>query len=406
MKKIVILQIPNANNNGSAMMAINAIDFFDRHFESDIEFYCDFSTESDKHRVISELRAGTKVSKLLLPKFKRGPNIISSFFNRMCWIKEVIRVIGEQKPMAIVVLGGDDFSEYYSGYKIIVRLYLMYRLSHHFPIYLIGHTIGPFKSWRKLAFKFLMSRCRIITRDAISVEHCQKDLKHKNCSQGHDLAWFDLPNQSMKLKEELLARYALQEGRFVVVIPSALVNHYAKSEEDYFSSWKKILKELVGDGYQVVMMPHVFSEFKRDDRWAIAEICSQVSDMSGIVYVHEMLLPSECRAIVSASRFSIACRMHAAVSTLQVGKPTIALSYSAKYAGVIGGDMRLPELVIEAAEKALWRGEITKQVLDKVKFVESNYESLRRRIVDRVDAIKVEQTGIMTDYSRFMLEKH
>jgi len=404
LKKIVVLQIPNSKNNGSAMMAINSINFFDSQFKQDVEFCCDFSSDEDKLRVVAELNSGVKISRLALPKLEKGSNMVLSVFNRLRWIKDTITLISEKKILSVIVLGGDDFSEYYSGYKIIFRLYFMYRLSLKFPVYLIGHTIGPFKSWRKNAFSFLMARCRIVTRDALSLEHCQKDLKHKHSLQGHDLAWFNLPKQTTELKDKMLTKYSLQENQFVVVTPSALVTHYAETEEDYFSSWKKLLEHLRAEGRQIVLMPHVFNHVKRDDRWVISEIKKQVPNLDGITYIDDMLLPSECRAIVSSCYFSIACRMHAAVSTLQTGKPNIALSYSVKYAGVIGGDMDLPELVIEAADGALWKGGVVEEINEKVQFIEENYDLLTAKIIARVQVIQEEQSEIMNGFGKQMLE--
>tara|TARA_B100001063_G_C16600434_1_gene470401 strand:- start:533 stop:847 length:315 start_codon:yes stop_codon:yes gene_type:complete len=87
--------------------------------------------------------------------------------------------------------------------------------------------------------------------------------------------------------------------------------------------------------------------------------------------------------------------MHAAVSTLQTGRPSIALSYSAKYAGVIGGDMGLPELVIESADKELWKDGIVNEIKLKIDFIDENYISLTQRIKGRVLKIKEEQSVIM-----------
>ena len=404
MKKIIVLQIPNSKNNGSAMMAINSISFFDSEFENDVEFCCDFSSDEDKERIGSELNSETKISKLPLPIFERGSSMVSSFMNRQRWIKEVVDVISEKKPLAILVLGGDDFSEYYSGYKIIVRLYFMYRLSLHFPVYLIGHTIGPFSSWRKSAFRFLMSKCRIVTRDAISLEHCQKDLKHKYTEQGHDLAWFDLPNQTIELKDRMLSKYNLHEDDFIIITPSALVKHYAEKDEDYFSSFGKLLEVLREQDRKIVFIPHVFSDTKRDDRWAISEIKKQYPDFTNVTYIEDILLPSEFRAIASSCYFSIACRMHAAVSTLQTGRPSIALSYSAKYAGVIGGDMGLPELVVEAADKDLWKDGLVDEIKAKIDSIEINYGQLINKIQGNVILIKADQKRIMSDYAREMVK--
>lgn len=385
-------------------MAINSISFYNNFFEKNVEFLCDFSSDDDRDRIVSELGPETKVSTLQLPKFERGSSIISSLFNRFGWIQEVTHTVGEQNPLAILVLGGDDFSEYYSGYKIVIRLYLMYRLSLKFPMYLIGHSIGPFKSWRKKAFSFLMARCRIVTRDLKSLEHCQNDLKHKHSKLGHDLAWFDLPNQTVELKEKVLSTYGLHENEYVVITPSALVKHYTNNELDYFSAWKNLLENIVSKGYCVVLMPHVFNYIKRDDRWAIAEIMKLIPNMDGVYAIDDVLMPAECRAIVSACRFSIACRMHAAVSTLQTGKPSIALSYSVKYAGVIGVDMQLPELVVEASDHLLWESDLTNVVMQKVEYIEDNYEQLTTKIGNRVHEIKEEQSHILKDYGRQMFE--
>jgi len=404
VKRIIVLQIPNSKNNGSAMMAINSINFFDSEFEGDVEFCCDFSSDEDRERIGLELNPKTKISTLSLPVFERGANLFSSFINRQKWIKEVIDVISEKKPLVILVLGGDDFSEYYSGYKIIVRLYFMYRLSLHFPVYLIGHTIGPFSSWRKSAFRFLMSKCRIVTRDAISLEHCQKDLKHKYTEQGHDLAWFDLPNQTRELKDRMLNKYELYEDDFIIITPSALVKHYAEKDEDYFSSFGKLLETLREQGRKIVFIPHVFSDTKRDDRWIISEIKKQYPDFTNVTYIEDMLLPSEFRAIASSCHFSIACRMHAAVSTLQTGRPSIALSYSAKYAGVIGGDMGLPELVVEAADKELWKDGLAGEIKAKIDSIEINYGELISKIQGNVILIKVDQARIMSNYAREMVK--
>ena len=404
MKKIVILRIPNAKNNGSAMMAINTISFFDFYFDRKVEFLCDFSTDDDKSRIINELTPGISVSRLEFPEFRRGPNIVTSFCNRLVWINDILRVIEEVQPLSIIVLGGDDFSEYYSGYKIIVRLYFMYRLSLCFPLYLIGHTIGPFKSWRKPAFKFLMSRSRIVTRDFLSLQHCQKDLGHNRSSLGHDLAWLDLPKHTAELTEKLLTKYGLEEDQFIVVVPSALLRLYGVDEETYFSSMVKLLERLLALGYQVVLLPHVFSDSKRDDRWAIDNIKKKAPRLTGVLYIADMLLPSECRALLAACHFSISCRMHGAVSTLQTGKPSIALSYSIKYAGVIGEDMQLSELLIEVTNGSVWEKYLVDNVVRKVKFIEENYDQLTRKILARVSVLKNEQNNVLDSCAVNMLE--
>lgn len=406
LKTIIVLQIPNSKNNGSAMMAINSINYFHNKMKGSVKFLCDFSSNEDKNRIVRELNTGTKVSTLELPRFERGSSLLSSFINRIKWINNVIKEIKNHNPQSIIVLGGDDFSEYYSGSKIIVRLFFMNRLSQSFPVYLIGHTVGPFTSWRKKAFEKLMAKCRIITRDKSSLKHLKTDLNHKHSTQGHDLAWFNLPKQTDELKSKLLSQYCLEEGAYVVVTPSALISHYTNSDADFLKAWNGIAKSIISKGFKVVFMPHVFKNNQRDDRTVIEEIKAQVDSQEDIVFINNMHLPSECRAILAGCYFSIACRMHAAVSTLQTGKPTIALSYSAKYAGVIGGDMQCPELVIEAADTALWKDNILEEIENKTSYIKENYTLINSKISSRVSDIQREQEDILNKCSIQMIEQN
>lgn len=397
MKKIIVLTIYNTKNNGSAMMGINAIDFYHHYFKKDVKFYCDFETKEDQDRILLESEGDIKVEILNLPKFHRGKNIYTSIKNRIIWLNNIISHIKKYNIDAIIVLGGDDFSEYYSGFKIVMRLYIMYRLSLNFPVYLIGHTIGPFKSWRKKAFEVLMKRCRIITRDRLSLDHCQNDLNHNHTIQGHDLAWFNLPKQSQELQDKMLQKYNLFDKKYITITPSALVSHYTNNDEDYYGTFKKIIEGLLEQDYYIVLMPHVFSDKKFDDVNAIKEIKKRIFHNNEILFIEEELLPSECRAIVSKGYMTISCRMHSAVSTLQTSTPVIALSYSAKYSGVIGQDIGMPELIIESRNNKLWKYVITNKVLEKVKYISADYENIKKQISIRVKSIQENETKILAN---------
>lgn len=73
--------------------------------------------------------------------------------------------------------------------------------------------------------------------------------------------------------------------------------------------------------------------------------------------------------------------MHAAVSTFYMRKPAISLSYSVKYAGVIGSGLDMDELVIESADDRLWKEKrISKFVNEKVDYILNNYDALIQKI--------------------------
>ena len=76
--------------------------------------------------------------------------------------------------------------------------------------------------------------------------------------------------------------------------------------------------------------------------------------------------------------------MHAAVSSLNMGKIPICLSYSVKYKGVIGDPYDLNDYIIQCRGNEAWVGHtVSDRVLDIEKKVLDNYETLIVRIKER-----------------------
>jgi colanic acid/amylovoran biosynthesis protein len=100
-------------------------------------------------------------------------------------------------------------------------------------------------------------------------------------------------------------------------------------------------------------------------------------------------MPTRARFILGNGYLTITGRMHAAVSTLQMGTPAIALSYSAKYKGVIGMNLDRNDLIIESNDKALWdKKQIARLVREKVDYIVQNYEQLCQEISGKVSEQK------------------
>ena len=110
--------------------------------------------------------------------------------------------------------------------------------------------------------------------------------------------------------------------------------------------------------------------------------------------IREQILPVEARIILGHAYFTITCRMHSAVSSFQMGKPAICLSYSSKYKGVIADGLKMNNLVIEAKNEELWKNEIVELVNNKIEYVEENYDDLKMKIRENVNNCKniVEET--------------
>jgi len=203
-------------------------------------------------------------------------------------------------------------------------------------------------------------------------------LKLSDVQQGHDLAWLDLPLQNSTPYFDCVERYGLKGRKYIALVPSGLPEQYTSDYSNYINCWSKLcdimLRHPELSDHDLVLMPHVFKAVV-DDRKIINAI--NPSAHHRVIKIVDELLPHECRSILAGCTFSIAGRMHAAISTIQTGKPSLALSYSVKYQGVIAQDAGLPELVLEARGDDEWQDcNIVKQVTEKIGYMIANYNSI------------------------------
>ena len=92
--------------------------------------------------------------------------------------------------------------------------------------------------------------------------------------------------------------------------------------------------------------------------------------------------------------------MHAAISTFQMGKPAISLSYSIKYSGVIGEGLGLKDLVIESSGDNYWENNyLNDSILQKIDYVYKNEEKLLCKIKESVNICKSEVLEMINDIS-------
>jgi len=77
---------------------------------------------------------------------------------------------------SLIILGGDDISEYYKKWMILSDLYRIYRYSRSFPTVLAGQTIGPFHGIREKAAARWLSKTIIYTRDETTASYLEENL--------------------------------------------------------------------------------------------------------------------------------------------------------------------------------------------------------------------------------------
>lgn len=387
MKKILITHVSNTLNYGSAMMAINLIYYLNKKSSEQIEFYCDVD---DYH--LNRLKEETGLDNIYaysnipsnwksFSKFKKAISIIR---RNLSYIQAVVNKFDE-----MIVLGGDDFSEYYNVkfYITLHKLFLIKQLNSiakKIPLVLYGQTIGPYTSWRKKIVNYLFKPMNVITRDSINYKYLKQNFSFNKIKDSRDLTFFDLPKQNMR--HSVLKKFNLVSDKYVCIVISGLQYQYCESEETYIKNWEMIINEVTQKypNFKVVLLSHVFCKGSSD-----STMIEKITNTDKIIKITDILLPSEARTILGNGHLTITGRMHAAVSTFQCGKPAISLSYGVKYKGVISDGLKMSKLVIEKNTK-MWNDfQVCKLITEKVEFIEKNYNDLIIEINKNVNSSKL-----------------
>lgn len=372
-RSIAILHFPSMHNYGTAMMGIVALTELVKRMDDDALFYCDY--RGDLQELSSELEAGV-LDRLRPLERKRDGNALSRF---------IYDVRSLRRFDAVVVLGGDDLSEYYRN-GALRTLFKYAVLSALTPLFLVGQTIGPFTSWRKAYANFCLRRSRIFTRDPRTFEHLTEDIGLRHVTSSADLALRELPRQGERERlDALMEKSGLEPRSYICIVVSGIQGSdgfYTSNRDDYIACWAGIVERLVENGQRVCLLAHTLPPYG-DEPALISAVIEALRPQvaSQCVCITSEIGPSAARWILGNSILTITGRMHAAVSTFQMGRPAISLAYSVKYHGVIGGTLGCEELVIDADDEELWASKrIVDLVAEKTKYVLQHTDELENRI--------------------------
>lgn len=388
MKKILLHHFGGLENYGTGMMGLIAVTELHRRYKGNVRISCDFVDDSTIDDVKSELN-----DKVLLERHEFSPK--KRFSNKL--IRVVYNLVSpfSRKDVKqydeIIILGGDDISEYYVN-NIFLEILQYWYWSLFSPVILLGQSIGPFNLKRnKLVAKYFLNRITIIARDGWTRKYLLTEFRlNKNVYQGADLAFKKLPLQNkISIKTEVLSTYGLEQDKYCTIVISGIQGKYYTNDKDkFFSAYEKIIRSILNkynDIQKVCLLAHTFPPHGNESRM-IEEFLAGFSEEERLrlVTVTSKINPIRSRFILGSGLFTITGRMHAAISTFQMGKPAISLSYSAKYQGVIGMNLDRGDLIIESNNSTLWdSGEIVKLVMDRVDYIFNNYETLTVSIKDK-----------------------
>ena len=414
--KIRIEHTGNPLNYGTNMMVTNFMYYLDRYSGQKNEYELDVYNNEDLYNYKEQYREGIMSRKTIDYNLYYSTNIFQRVFNKIkrdyfssYYMKKNLDELCENTE-TLVILGGDDLSEYYGIKSLEKELYRINYVKDKMNICLVGQTIGPFKNERIEKARIAMDGVQIYSRDPWTTNYLKKDLTLNNVVDSRDLAFLSLPYQDDKeIENSILNKYDLNKDNYITLVPSGLYESYCPDIEVYVQTWIDIIKGIikVNPGKKIILLPHVLRSKAVDDRTIIKKIEDKLGDISELVYIYDELTPLQARFILGNGIYTITGRMHGAISTLQMRKPAISISYSVKYNGVIGEGLGLKELIIRGEKDILWKnGTVKDECLEKIDYIMNNYDDLLVDIQNKVSECEKRVKVMIEDISEKLKQSY
>ncbi|WP_416906901.1 MAG: polysaccharide pyruvyl transferase family protein [Polymorphobacter sp.] len=398
MRNILVRGFPSLDNYGTGMMGLITIYRMRKLLGDSCRFHCDFFEATDIDEVVSELD-GVSADMLV----RHRPDIPFSQNMRLKALGRSFFRPNEARNMDLVLmLGGDDISEYY-GTQIWRQLVHLRHMQLAAPVILLGQTIGPFaRRPNRLAASALLPAMHIFPRDLWCTAYLRDELGvTSRVQQSTDLAYADLPLQHRTdIAQEILAANSLEPDCYATMIVSGLgakrgAGHYTSDADAFIQRHADMATQILARpdmaGKKLCLLAHTHGRYYGDEAANIEAVAARLAPgyRARCVLVTERVLQTRARFLLGHGLFTLTGRMHPAVSTFQMGKPAISLAYSKKYEGVIGTMLGRSDLIIDANDEQLWTsGEIVDQAMTRVDYAMANHDRLCAEISAAIDAQK------------------
>jgi colanic acid/amylovoran biosynthesis protein len=244
----------------------------------------------------------------------------------------------------IVDLSGDTFSDrnalsLFNMLGIFIGKFLGKKIA------VFSQSIGPFGKATKLMAKFCLNAVDLIViRDEITRNYLiDMGVSNPSAYLAAEIAFLLEPAPSEKVEEIFLKENinpSEVNSPLIGLGTSELISKAFKSESaTYLDLMAKVADYLVEKlNAHVVFISHVIippNYGPCDDRFVAEEIHKLVKNKSRIKTVKGDYSPEELKGIIGKCDLFIGARMHSNIASTSMGVPTVALSWSHKYGGIM-----------------------------------------------------------------------
>lgn len=360
-------------NYGNMMMVDSFVSYFRKimieEYGVDPEFYLDVL--DDDELTLAKKNVPKDITLIRENIFNRKRRGIFGKLQKLVYIPYEIYYNIKNYDMCII-LGGDCISQYYSKQVFISNMIKIHFISKKSKVFAAGQTMGPFKGYAVKLVKWALNRCVIYTRDHDCYRYLKDLFDFEQLYESRDLATLDIPYQNDKnIVLDTLNKY-VGNCKYVTFVPSGANLQYTTDTEHYVDEYARIITTTIErTSYDILLLAHVIHVKTSNDKVIIDRIVKKISPnlLNRIHVINHLIMPYEARILLGNGQYTVTGRMHAAVSSINMGVVPICLSYSVKYKGVIGDVYGLNEYILQCRGNEAW---LENKVSDKIWVIQQN----------------------------------
>lgn len=285
---------------------------------------------------------------------------------------------------AIIQVGGSFFVDLYGVTQFDHALCALMAKK---PIYMIGHSVGPFQNPRVNALaNFVFDRVNsLVLRESVSLDLMKRDgVTSSKVAAGVDTAFLVKAREVENPGHNLLHWQSIISARKTIAITVRELAPFDKrlgvTQKEYEAAFGRVINAMIAEGYQVVAFSTCtgIDSYAKDDRMVALTLRDHVAQPEHYHVIMDEFNDLELGILLSHCYLTIGTRLHSAIISMNFGTPAVAINYEHKSMGVMN-QLGLPQMATDV--KSLMDGSL----IDKVQTVLADYDNIKLQ-VDRAVA--------------------
>lgn len=292
----------------------------------------------------------------------------------------------------LVDFSGIAFSDFRGFLDLIINTtWFLPAFVSGIPIIKMSQSLGTYKKFSvRLCAKYVLQRINVVVaRGEKSYDVTKKLLpRKKNIYNLPDVAMCLLPASTEK-RDFILDETGIKDTKYIVAAPSIVVDGRAGSE-----FYRNIIEKIIEEIYRikklpVLLVPHTRSLSKSlgvdsdsDDLTVCKDIKMRFENRNIPVRVLQKRYDAkELKSIIAGAELAVGSRYHFLIAAMSCGVPSLALGWGHKYYEMFEL-FGMEDYVFEYHEFE------EERILKKVRDLVLNCDLLRKKIEDRLPAVK------------------